>query len=83
MSAERPPTTMLFAYYDQDLLALMALFGVLLLVRGHPRLDVNAIRSALVWDLTEAGRLQGGDQAFGKLSDSSCRLAKQAGNHPT
>jgi hypothetical protein len=51
---------MRFAHYDQDLLAVMALSGVLLLVRGHhPRADIDAIKSALVWDLTEAGRLQG------------------------
>lgn len=50
---------MRFAHYEQDLLAVVALSGVLLLARGHPRVDVVAIKSALVWDLTEAGRLQG------------------------
>ena len=50
---------MRFAHYEQDLLAAMAFLGVLLLMRGHPRVDIDAIKSALVWDFTEAGRLQG------------------------
>ena len=44
--------------HDQELLAIIALSGIFLLTRGHPQIDVNAIRSGFVWDVSEAGRLQ-------------------------
>jgi hypothetical protein len=44
--------------HDRELPAVIALSGILLLTRGHPQLDVSAIKSALVWEVSEAGRLQ-------------------------